>query len=116
VINVSILLLDAEGLHLFHGAAPNLPAAYSRLIDGVAIGPSVGSCGTAVWRNKPVIVSDIATDPLWDDFKGVVQQFNLRSCWSTPIVTPQGNVFGTFALCWSEVRLRGSREMALVAM
>ncbi|WP_246664919.1 EAL domain-containing protein [Neorhizobium sp. P12A] len=115
-INGSILLLDPEGLHLFHGASPNLPAAYSRLIDGVAIGPSVGSCGTAAWRGKPVIVSDIETDPLWEDFRGVVQKFGLRSCWSTPIMTPQGNVLGTFALYSSEVRTPTTREMELVDM
>jgi diguanylate cyclase (GGDEF)-like protein/PAS domain S-box-containing protein len=112
----SVLLLDREGRQLFHGAAPNLPAAYSRLIDGVAIGPSVGSCGTAVWRGTPVMVSDTATDPLWEDFRGVVQKFNLRSCWSTPIVTPQGNVLGTFALYSSDVRSPTARELELIGM
>jgi diguanylate cyclase (GGDEF)-like protein/PAS domain S-box-containing protein len=115
-ISGSILLLDPEGQHLYHGAAPNLPAAYSRLIDGVAIGPKVGSCGTAAWRGKPVIVSDILTDPLWEDFRGVVQKFGLRSCWSTPIMTSQGNVLGTFALYSSEVRSPTTREMELVGM
>ena len=68
-------------------AAPNLPAAYTRLIDGLAIGPHVGSCGAAAWRGKTVIVSDTETDPLWQDFRGIAAQFNLRACWSTPIMT-----------------------------
>jgi diguanylate cyclase (GGDEF)-like protein/PAS domain S-box-containing protein len=115
-ISGSILLLDPEGLHLFHGAAPNIPATYSKLIDGVAIGPKVGSCGTAAWRGERVIVSDTETDPLWEDFRGVVAQFNLRSCWSTPIVTAQGNVLGTIALYSPEVREPLASELELVAV
>ena len=64
----SILLLDRDGVHLRHGAAPSLPAFYSEAIDGAAIGPSVGSCGTAAYRRERVCVSDIASDPLWSDF------------------------------------------------
>src|SRR5713101_7508521 len=63
----SILLLDSSANHLRHGAAPNLPKAYTQAIDGAAIGPSAGSCGTAAYRAETVIVSDVATDPLWND-------------------------------------------------
>ncbi|AVA20746.1 MULTISPECIES: EAL domain-containing protein [unclassified Rhizobium] len=115
-IKGSVLLLDPEGIHLSHGAAPNLPAAYSRLIDGVAIGPKVGSCGTAAWRGKPVFVNDTQTDPLWEDFCVLAAQFGLRSCWSTPIMTSQGNVLGTFALYSGTVREPTERELELVAM
>ncbi|PZM17221.1 EAL domain-containing protein [Rhizobium tubonense] len=115
-ISGSILLLDPDGLHLFRGAAPNLPAAYNKLIDGVAIGPKVGSCGTAAWRGERVIVSDIRTDPLWEDFRGVVSQFNLRSCWSTPIVTAQRNVLGTIALYSPQVREPTESELEMVAV
>lgn len=115
-ISGSILMLDRDGRRLYHGSAPNLPAAYSRAIDGVAIGPNVGSCGTAAWRGCPVIVEDVLSDPLWVDFRGVVQQFGLRSCWSTPIMTAQNNVLGTFALYSREVRLPTKRETELVAM
>ncbi|WFU02775.1 EAL domain-containing protein [Rhizobium sp. CB3171] len=115
-IKGSVLLLDPEGIHLSHGAAPNLPAAYSRLIDGVAIGPKVGSCGTAAWRGKPVFVNDTQTDPLWEDFCVLAAQFDLRSCWSTPIMTSQGNVLGTFALYSGTVREPTERELELVAM
>src|SRR5690606_12910201 len=65
----SILLLDEDGRHLRHGAAPSLPASYTSAIDGLQIGPSVGSCGTAAYRKEPVFVSDIASDPLWENYR-----------------------------------------------
>lgn len=94
----SVLLMDSDGLHLRHGAAPSLPAAYSNAIDGIAIGPNVGSCGTAAFLGKPVIVTDIAVDPLWKDFRALAMQHGLRACWSSPIVSARGQVLGTFAL------------------
>ncbi|MFF2140022.1 PAS domain-containing protein, partial [Streptomyces sp. NPDC058193] len=66
---VSVLLADADGRHLRHGAAPSLPDFYNRAIDGIATGDGVGSCGTAAHRRQPVIVTDIGTDPFWDDFR-----------------------------------------------
>ena len=65
----SILLLDPDGLHVRHGAAPSLPRAFVEAIDGQPIGPSAGSCGTAAFRREPVVVEDIATDSLWDDYR-----------------------------------------------
>ncbi|WP_337184844.1 EAL domain-containing protein [Shinella sp.] len=94
----SILLLAPDGRHIVHGAAPNLEPAYCSLIDGVQIGPACGSCGTAMWRGEPVIVSDIETDPLWADFKAVVAPYGYRACWSSPIRSYQGKVLGSFAL------------------
>ena len=94
----SILLLEEDGQHLRHGAAASLPEAYTKAIDGVRIGPNVGSCGTAVYRRETVIVSDITTDPLWANYRDLASSFNLRSCWSTPIMSHQGVVLGTFAL------------------
>ena len=81
----SILLLDPTAGCLRHGAAPSLPLKYTEAIDGIAIGPSVGSCGTAAYRAQPVIVSDIATDPLWADYRDLALAHGLRACWSTPI-------------------------------
>jgi len=95
---VSILLLDADGAHLRHGAAPSLPAEYIQAIDGAAIGPKAGSCGTAAFRGSPVFVSDISDDPLWTDYKHLALPHGLRSCWSTPIVDEQKKVLGTFAI------------------
>lgn len=91
----SILLLD--GQHLWHGAAPGLPIAYQRAIDGIEIGPKAGSCGTAAFRQEPVIVSDIATDPLWEDYRDLALPHGLRACWSVPIISRSGQVLGTFA-------------------
>ncbi|WP_183735612.1 EAL domain-containing protein [Rhizobium sp. BK275] len=115
-ISGSVLLLDSEGTRLYHGAAPNLPGAYSRMIDGVAIGPKVGSCGTAAWRGETIIVEDVMADPLWEDFRAMVSQFGFRSCWSTPICTSQKNVLGTFALYSKEPRRPTEQEMKLVAL
>ena len=94
----SVLVLSADRLHLEHGAAPDLPPEYCQAIDGVAIGPCVGSCGTAVFRRQRVIVSDIATDPLWAEFKHIALQHGLRACWSEPIFDSRQNVLGSFAM------------------
>ena len=88
----SVLLLDADGLHLRHGSAPSLPADYCRAIDGASIGPRAGSCGTAAYLGKQIIVSDIETDPLWADYKELARPHGLRACWSTPILGPAGKV------------------------
>ncbi|MGB7710592.1 MAG: PAS domain S-box protein [Microcoleus sp.] len=98
----SILLLDKEGKHLMHGAAPSLPESYNAVIHGTAIGPNVGSCGTAVYRREQVIVTDIASDPLWANYRDIAIKFGLRACWSTPILSSQGQVLGTFAMYYSE--------------
>jgi PAS domain S-box-containing protein len=100
----SILLLDTNANCLRHGAAPSLPAAYTQAIDGLRIGPSVGSCGTAAYRAKPVIVPDITTDPLWTDYRDLALAHGLRACWSTPILSSQGSVLGTFATYYREPR------------
>lgn len=94
----SILLLDEAAGRLRHGAAPSLPAAYSAAIDGIAIGPTVGSCGTAAFTGATVVVRDLATDPLWANFKDLALSHGLRACWSMPILSSEGAVLGTFAL------------------
>src|SRR5438128_4123035 len=99
----SILLLDPNK-RLRHGAAPSLPNPYNAAIDGLAIGPSTGSCGTAAYRAEPVIVSDIATDPLWADYRDLALAHGLRACWSTPIQSSDGTVLGTFAIYYREPR------------
>lgn len=100
----SILLLDDSGRHLVHGSAPSLPTDYSDAIDGVEIGPSVGSCGTAAHFGVQVIVEDIETDPLWRDYRDLADAAGLRSCWSTPILSGGGTVLGTFAIYYREPR------------
>src|SRR5881227_1057217 len=106
----SILLMDANGKQLRHGGAPNLPKAYTEAIDGAFIGASVGSCGTAAYRAEQVIVSDIATDPLWADFRDLALAHSLRACWSTPIFSSEGKVIGTFAMYYRKPRSPSPRE------
>lgn len=110
----SILLL--EGNTLRHGAAPSLPDEYSRAIDGATIGPAVGSCGTAAFTKKTVIVSDIATDPLWADYRDLALRHGLRACWSTPIFSADDRVIGTFALYYRTARLPNHRERRLMTV
>jgi PAS domain S-box-containing protein len=94
----SILLLDPDGVHVRHGAAPSLPESFIRRVDGECIGPKAGSCGTAAFRRESVIVEDIVTDCLWDDYRELALSHGLRACWSTPIFDGERQVLGTFAL------------------
>jgi PAS domain S-box-containing protein len=110
----SILLLEPNGNRLRHGAAPSLPKAYIDAIDGAAIGPSAGSCGTAAYRGQPVIVSDIANDPLWTNYRDVALPHGLRACWSTPILSSEGNVLGTFAIYYREPRTPTSPQLEII--
>jgi len=100
----SVLLLSDDGDHVRHGAAPSLPKEYVAAIDGAAIGPKHGSCGTAMYRGEPVVVTDIAVDPLWDDFRELAIGNGLRACWSTPILSGRGKVLGSFAMYYQEPR------------
>ncbi|MEJ2818453.1 MULTISPECIES: GAF domain-containing protein [unclassified Caulobacter] len=94
----SVLLLDDEGRHLLHGAAPSMPKAFCDAIHGQEIGPGRGSCGTAAYLGHAVYVTDIATNPLWADFRELALEHGLRACWSTPIDAAPGRVIGTFAI------------------
>jgi GAF domain-containing protein len=96
-VRASILLLDEDRKHLRHGAAPSLPDAYNASIDGLSIGPEAGSCGTAAYHDRDVVVFDIAKDPLWANYRELALPHGLRACWSTPIHDSDGNVLGTFA-------------------
>ncbi|MEP2667386.1 MAG: PAS domain S-box protein [Cyclobacteriaceae bacterium] len=100
----SILLMDKDGVHVRHGAAPSLPDEYNKAIDGLVIGAKHGSCGTAAFNKERVIVSDIATDPLWEDYKELALLHGLKACWSTPILHNSGEVLGTFAIYYKEIR------------
>jgi PAS domain S-box-containing protein len=100
----SVLLLDSAGKHLRHGAAPHLPAEYNRALDGAAIGPHAGSCGTAAYRKERVLVTNIETDPLWIGYRHLVEPYGFKACSSFPICTSEGNVIGTFAVYYREPR------------
>jgi PAS domain S-box-containing protein len=103
-LRCSILLLNRDGKHVRHGAAPNLPEAYVKAVNGAPIGPRNGSCGTAMYRRRPVVVSDVMTDPLWADYRELGKICGLRACWSTPILSAQGDVLGSFAMYREENR------------
>lgn len=94
----SVLLLDAQGKHLHHGAAASLPAFFTEALDGTAIGPGVGSCGTSAFTGQRVIVEDLATSTWWVPFLDLARRADLGACWSQPIVSAQGKVLGTFAI------------------
>lgn len=100
----TILLLDEEGKRLRHAAAPSLPASYTEAMGDIPVGASVGSCGTAAYRREPVFVADIATDPLWTDYRDLPLAHGLRASWSTPIFSSAGCVLGTFAILSREPR------------
>jgi len=110
----SILLLDPDTNRLRHGAAPSLPVDYCEAIDGLVIGPSVGSCGTAAFRGERVIVSDIDTDPRWADFRELALAHGLRACWSAPILSSAGSVMGTFAIYYREPRSPTPQDSNLI--
>ena len=112
----SILLLDSNGEHLLHGAAPSLPKEYCEAIHGLAIGPVAGSCGTAAHRGETVAVSNIANDPLWADFRDLALRHGLKSCWSTPIRSASGEMLGTFAMYYGEPREPAPEDLAIVDM
>jgi PAS domain S-box-containing protein len=94
----SVLLLDEDGQHVRHGAAPSLPEAYIKAIDGLCVGPKAGSCGTAMYRKELVVVTDILQDPLWESYRDVAESCGIRACWSTPILAHSGKALGSFAM------------------
>lgn len=93
----SVLVMNDEKESLKHLSAPSLPAEYTNYINFIKPGPKVGSCGTAIYRKERVITTDILKDPLWDDYSGMATEFDLRSCWSFPIVNAQKEVLATLA-------------------
>ena len=109
----SILLISDDGNHVRHAVAPSLPTNYVKVIDGSPIGPKHGSCGTAMYRGKPVVVTDIATDPLWDDYRQFAWAIGVASCWSTPIMSQKGKVLGSFAMYYREPRAPDGQEQYL---
>jgi PAS domain S-box-containing protein len=110
----SVMLV--EGGRLRVGAAAHLPDAYNRAIEGLEIGPAAGSCGTAAFRKAPVVVSDIATDPLWAKYKQLALPHGLRACWSVPIISSAGDVIGTFAVYHLKNRTPSDDETKIVAL
>jgi PAS domain S-box-containing protein len=109
----SVLQLSEDGKYIRHGAAPRLPEIYVQAVNGAPIGPKNGSCGTAMYRGQPVIVTDMLTDPLWEDYVELAKLSGMRACWSTPIFTGQGKVLGSFAMYYREPQTPTGSEARL---
>ncbi|GAA2261083.1 MULTISPECIES: SpoIIE family protein phosphatase [Kitasatospora] len=112
---VSVLLVDSDGRHLRHGAAPRLPDFYNEAVDGIAIRDGTGSCGTAAYLQVPVIASDIATDPRWEGYQDLAERAGVAACWSTPIHGLDGRLLGTFAIYHRTPRTPEDKDLALSA-
>ncbi len=110
----SILVLTEAGTQLHHAAAPRLPRSYTSTIDGSSIGPAAGSCGTAAFRRSAVVVSDIAADPLWHNYRDAALAHDLRACWSTPIFDIQHRLVGTFAVYMRQPGEPSARHIHLI--
>jgi PAS domain S-box-containing protein len=108
-----VLLLDDEG-RLHRGASVSLPEAYVRSIEGLKIGPQVGSCGTACYLGQRVIVEDIAEDPRWDGLRDLALAHGLRACWSEPVFSSEGDVIGTFAMYYRHPRAPVAAELRTI--
>lgn len=99
-----VLLVDEDGRHLHIGAYEQLPSEYIETIEGLEIGPEVGSCGTACFTRQRVIVSDIAEDARWEGLRSLALKYGLRACWSEPVINAEKNVLGTFAMYYNHPR------------
>jgi PAS domain S-box-containing protein len=114
----SVLLLDLDGIHLKSVAGPNLPKSWTQQMERLPIGPCAGSCGTAAYRKSPVVVSDIATDPLWDvpEHRASALNHGLRASWSNPVLSSEGKVLGTFCMYYRETRNPNSQDLELIEL
>src|SRR6185437_4331243 len=114
----SVLLMNPDGVHLNVIAGPKLPNEWTRQMELMPIGPCAGSCGTAAYRGSPVIVSDIATDPLWDvpEHRASALKHGLRASWSNPVLSSQGKVLGTFCMYYREPRAPDSQDLELIEL
>ncbi len=109
----SVVELSEDGKHIRHGAAPSLPEVYVQAVNGAPIGPKNGSCGTAMYLDRQVIVTDMLTDPLWEDYVELAKLSGLRACWSTPIHSGSGKVLGSFAMYYREPKTPTGTEARL---
>jgi formate hydrogenlyase transcriptional activator len=109
----TIWLPDEDGTQLRCAAAPSLPG-FSARVGPMFVGPKGASCGTAVYRREPVYVTDILSDPLWDDYRDRIVSYGIRSVWSRPLLTNDGRVLGTFAMLFRESRGPGTNDLQMI--
>ena len=110
----TVMLMDTDGMRLWPVAAPRLPKGWLEVISPVTIGPCVRSCGTAAFRRQRVIASDIATDPLWADYRDVALSYGLRAAWSQPLLSKNQQVLGTFGMYYVEPRTPSETDLRLI--
>ena len=110
----SVFLLDEDGVHLRYAAAPRLSDEYRIATDGVSIGPHVGACGASAYLGQPVFVSDVLSHPHFASFRALLVQTGMRAAWSSPIISHDGKVLGTFGMLYREVREPGPSEIQLI--
>ena len=109
-----VLILDEDGQHLHVGAYESLPDEYMDSIEGLEIGPMVGSCGTACYCKERVSVEDILSDSRWDGLRSLAVKYGLGACWSEPVTSPEGDVIATFAMYYREPRAPIEAELRTI--
>src|SRR5216117_138730 len=114
----SVLLLNPDGRHLDSVAGPSLPKEWTQQMETLPIGPCAGSCGTAAYRGSQVIVSDIATDPLWNvpEHRAAALKHGLRASWSNPVLSSKRTVLGTFCMYYREPRSPTAKDVELIEL
>src|SRR6202162_4977756 len=113
-IKSAVMLMDADCMHLRHAAGPRLPKGWIDAITPLKIGPAIGSCGSAAFLKQRVIVSDIATDPLWVDYRDAALSYGLRAAWSQPLLSKNQHVLGTFGMYYTEPRTPSETDLRLI--
>jgi diguanylate cyclase (GGDEF)-like protein len=110
----SIFILDEAGERLSEGIAPNLPESFIKAICGVKIGPNAGSCASSAFLGEAVVVSDIASDPLWENWRDLALSSGIRASWSTPILSTQGMVLGIITLYYVKSHRPSPKESEMI--
>jgi PAS domain S-box-containing protein len=110
----AVMLMHADGMHLRHAAGPRVPKGWIDAITPLKIGPAIGSCGSAAFLKQRVIVSDIATDPLWVDYRDAALSYGLRAAWSQPLLSKNQHVLGTFGMYYTEPRTPSETDLRLI--
>jgi formate hydrogenlyase transcriptional activator len=113
-VKSAVMLMDADGMHLRHAAGPRVPKGWFEAITPLKVGPCTGSCGTAAALKQRVIVSDIATDPLWTNYRELALSYGLRAAWSQPLLSKNQDVLGTFGMYYPEVRTPSETDLRLI--
>ena len=112
----TVLIFDEEAQCLRHGAAPSLPEEYNRIVDGIRIGPCVGSCGSAAYTRQPVFATNIASDPHWADYVELAATFGIGACCSTPVFSSDGILLATVAMYYRYAHEPSAHDRELIRM